>query len=309
MKTDRCSPDEDPLRLYLADIGRFPLLTKEDEISLAQQIEQGRAARAALADGTKKLPAEERDLRRVVRRADEAQTKFVQSNLRLVVAIARRYQSSGVPLLDLIQEGNFGLLRAVEKFDWRKGFKFSTYATWWIRQSIARGMGKHRHAIRVPVHVGDLVARLKATRAELTTSLGRRPTVGELAHELGISEHKVRTLSVFESSHVSLSEPIAEDGAVLGDIVEDDDALAPFDAAASALMSDAMKPVLAPLTERERRIITLRFGLDRGEPRTLEEVAAHFGLTRERIRQIEVHAMARLRDWNVGSDARDLLSA
>ncbi len=309
LKTDGRTQDEDLVKVYLADISRFPLLTKDDEIRLAQYIEQGNAAREALANGVKKMPAEERDLRRAVRRADEARLTFVQSNLRLVVAIARRYQSSGVPLLDRIQEGNFGLLHAVEKFDWRRGFKFSTYATWWIRQSIARGIGNHHRAVRVPTHVGDVVARLRAKRFEIESRLGRPPTVEELASELGISETKVRQLAIFERSAVSLFESVSEDGAMLADVLTDEAAEAPDDAAVAAMMPAAIERVLAPLTERERKIVTLRFGLDRGEPRTLEEVAAHFGLTRERIRQIEVHAMARLREWNVSPEVRDLLTA
>jgi DNA-directed RNA polymerase sigma subunit (sigma70/sigma32) len=309
LKHDRRTNDGDLVKLYLADLSRFPLLTKDDEIRLAQCIEQGRAACEALGNGMRKMPAEERDLRRAVRRADEARLTFVQSNLRLVVAIARRYQSSAVPLLDCIQEGNFGLLHAVEKFDWRKGFKFSTYATWWIRQSIARGIGNHHRAVRVPTHVGDVVARLRAKRFEIESRLGRPPTVSELATELGISEAKVHQLAIFERSAVSIFEPISEDGAVLADVIADETADAPDDAAIAALMPEAMQHVLAPLTDRERKIITLRFGLDRGEPRTLEEVAAHFGLTRERIRQIEVQAMARLREWNVGPDVRALLTA
>jgi RNA polymerase sigma factor (sigma-70 family) len=309
LNTNRRAQDEDLVRLYLADLSHFPLLTKDDEVLLAQHIEQGKAASAALGNGMRKMPAEERDLRRSVRRADEARLKFIQSNLRLVVSIARRYQSSGVPLLDLIQEGNFGLLHAVEKFDWRRGFKFSTYATWWIRQSIARGIGNHRRAVRVPVHVGDVLARLRSTRLEMESRLGREPTVAELAAEVGITEAKVRQLSLFEASPLSLFDTISEDGAKLSDVIADESAEAPDEAAVAALMPAAMERVLAPLNARERKIITLRFGLDRGEPRTLEEVAAHFGLTRERIRQIEVQAMARLREWNVSPDVRALLTA
>ena len=266
MAKDRVERDEEDLvRLYLTDIGQYPLLTKEGEVRLAQKIEGGVEAKAEMDKaGAKVTPARRRELRRAIRQGEEAERTFVQSNLRLVVSIAKKYQASGLPLLDLIQEGNLGLMHAVEKFDWRKGFKFSTYATWWIRQAITRGIANTGRTIRLPVHAGDTLA---------------------------------------------LSEPLREDGdAELGDVVEDRAAESPFERAATALLPEEISRLLAPLDQREREILKLRFGLDRGEPRTLEEVGEHFNLTRERIRQIEARAMSKLRHPSTDTGARDLLA-
>ncbi len=301
--------DEDLVRLYLTDIGQYPLLTKEDEVELAQAIEAGAEARAELEREGGLGPVRRRELRRLVRAGERAERTFVQSNLRLVVSIAKKYQASGLPLLDLVQEGNLGLMHAVEKFDWRKGFKFSTYATWWIRQAITRGIANTGRTIRLPVHAGDTLARLQKARSRLELKYGRPATVAELARDVDLPEDKVNEALRFASEPLSLSEPLREDGdAELGDVVEDRGAESPFESAATAMLPDEVLRLLAPLDEREREILKLRFGLDRGEPRTLEEVGAHFHLTRERIRQIEARAMSKLRHPSSDTGARDLLA-
>ena len=309
MAKERIERDEEDLvRLYLTDIGQYPLLTKDDEVRLAQQIEKGNAAREQLNTGKGLTPAKKRELRRGARHGDDAQQTFVQSNLRLVVSIAKKYQASGLPLLDLIQEGNLGLMHAVEKFDWRKGFKFSTYATWWIRQAITRGIANTGRTIRLPVHAGDTLARLQKARSRLELKLGRPATLWELAFEVEMPEDKVTEALRFAAEPLSLSEPLREDGdAELGDIVEDRSVESPFEVAATALLPAEIEKLLAPLDERERQILALRFGLDRGEP-TLEEVGEYFNLTRERIRQIEARAMSKLRHPSADTGARDLLA-
>ena len=302
--------EEDLVRLYLTDIGQYPLLTKDDEVRLAQAIEGGNESRLSLeAPGpTSPRPASV-SCARAIRCGEDAERTFVQSNLRLVVSIAKKYQASGLPLLDLIQEGNLGLMHAVEKFDWRKGFKFSTYATWWIRQAITRGIANTGRTIRLPVHAGDTLARLQKARARLELKLGRPATLAELSAEVEMPEDKVTEALRFAAEPLSLSEPLREDGdAELGDVVEDRSAESPFEVAATALLPEEISRLLAPLDEREREILKLRFGLDRGEPRTLEEVGEHFNLTRERIRQIEARAMSKLRHPSSDTGARDLLA-
>jgi RNA polymerase sigma factor (sigma-70 family) len=307
---DRVERDEEDLvRLYLSDIGQYPLLTKDDEVRLARAIEDGHAAREELDRGGRLPAARRRELRATIRAGERAERTFVQSNLRLVVSIAKKYQASGLPLLDLVQEGNLGLMHAVEKFDWRKGFKFSTYATWWIRQAITRGIANTGRTIRLPVHAGDTLSRLQKARGRLELSLGRAPTIAELAHEIDMPEDKVTEALLVAAEPLSLSEPLRDDGdAELGDLVEDRGAVSPFDEAALALLPDEVDRLLEPLEDRERQILTLRFGLDRGEPRTLEEVGDHFHLTRERIRQIEARAMSKLRHPSSNTGARDLLA-
>ena len=311
MAKDRIDRDEEDLvRLYLTDIGQYALLTKDDEVRLAKAIEAGKEAAEKIANTKNLNVTQKRELRKAVREGEVAERAFVQSNLRLVVSIAKKYQASGLPLLDLIQEGNLGLMHAVEKFDWRKGFKFSTYATWWIRQAITRGIANTGRTIRLPVHAGDTLARLQKARSRLELKFGRPATLAELAKEVEMPEDKVTEALRFAAEPLSLSEPLREDGdAELGDVVEDRSAEEPFEVAHSALLPEEIQRLLAPLDEREREILRLRFGLDgKGEPRTLEEVGEHFNLTRERIRQIEARAMSKLRHPSSDTGARDLLS-
>ena len=300
--------DADLVKLYLNDIGRYPLLTKGDEVRLAQAIEAGRDATAVFASGATLTPAKKRDLRSIERRAADARQTFVLSNLRLVVSIAKKYQVSGMPLVDLAQEGNLGLIHAVEKFDWRKGFKFSTYATWWIRQAISRGISNTGRTIRLPVHAGDKLTALQHAQAVLESKPKRSPTLAELGAELDLPLEKLVEVMGYRTDTLSLSQRLAHDGdAELADVVEDRSAASPFDKAALSLLPDEITRLLAPLTEREGEILRLRFGLDRGEPRTLEEVGERFNLTRERIRQIEARAMAKLRHPSSNTGASDLL--
>ncbi len=306
---DRAGDDEDLVRLYLRDIGRHPLLTKDDEVHLAKQIEEGKAARARLAAPGTITSAEKAALRRTAKRGVTAERRFVECNLRLVVSIAKRYQASGLPLLDLVQEGNLGLMHAVEKFDWRKGFKFSTYATWWIRQSITRGIANTGRTIRLPVHAGDVLVRLQKVRNRMEADLGRPPAEHELAAELEMPVEKVREAMRFATEPVSLSEPLRDEGETeLGDVVEDTGAASPFEVAAASLLPREVARLLANLEPREIEVLRLRYGLDRGEPRTLEEVGEAFGLTRERIRQIEARAISKLRHPSIEAGARDLLA-
>ena len=248
-------------------------------------------------------------MRRLVRDGDEAAETFVKANLRLVVSIAKKYQAAELPLLDLVQEGNLGLMHAVEKFDWRKGFKFSTYATWWIRQAITRGIANTGRTVRLPVHAGDLLTRVTKARGRLEGQLGRRPTVAELAADLELEEEKVTEILRHAAEPLSLSEPLREDGdAELGDVVEDRSAVSPVRRRGRGRCCPARSTRCSiALDEREREILRLRFGLDRGEPRTLDEVGEHFSLTRERIRQIEARAMSKLRHPSTDRGARELL--
>jgi RNA polymerase primary sigma factor len=293
----------DLTRRYLGELGSYPLLTAAQEAELAEAIAVGREAEERLAagptDGGDDSPLtrhERAKLLAAVRAAEDARRQFIQSNLRLVVSIAKRYQSPGMSLLDLIQEGNLGLMRAVEKFDHRKGFKFSTYATWWIRQSIGRGIADKGRTIRLPSHLMDLLSTLTRTSAGMLKSLGREPTPRELAEETGLPFEKVEAALHAAPDLVSLSAAIGEDGDhELGDLVADNTSETPFDMAAAAIERRDLLTLLDNLDDRERRVLELRFGLGDDRPQTLDEVGRQFNLTRERIRQIEAKALTKLR--------------
>ncbi len=284
----------DLTRRYLSELGSYPLLTAEQEVELAKAIELGRLADEELANGD--VPAGRRILLAEHQAAaDVARRTFIQSNLRLVVSIAKRYQGTGLTLLDLIQEGNLGLMRAVEKFDHRKGFKFSTYATWWIRQSIGRGIADKARTIRLPSHLVDTMAVLSKTSANMLKQLGREPSPAELSAETGIPEDRIRVALRAAPDLISLSASIGEDDAELGDLLADDNADAPFEAASRSLARDDLQVLLDYLNPREREILSLRFGLQGEQPLTLDEVGQMFNVTRERIRQIEAKALTKLR--------------
>jgi len=286
---------DDLVGRYLADIGQYPLLTAAEEIELAQAIEDGREAELRLAEELDLKPAVRASLRRQVRAAATAKQRFIQSNLRLVVSIAKRYQSTGLPLLDLIQEGNLGLIRAVEKFDHHKGFKFSTYATWWIRQAIGRGIADKGRTIRLPSHVVDTLSTLSKASGTLLKELGREPTAAELSELTGMPVDRVETAMQATADVISLSVGIGEDATEFGDLLPDDKAEVPFDVAAANLEKVELRNLLLTLSDREREVLELRFGLVGERPLTLDEVGRHFELTRERIRQIEAKALTKLR--------------
>ncbi|MGH9281799.1 MAG: sigma-70 family RNA polymerase sigma factor [Acidimicrobiales bacterium] len=301
--------EEDGVRLYLNDIAQHPLLTRADEAHLAGLIRAGRDAALKLDTGGEDGPAERRRLQQVVRAGEEATTRFVKSNLRLVVSIAKGYRASGLPLLDLIQEGNMGLMRAVERFDASRGFKFSTYATWWVRQAITRGIANTSRTIRLPVHAVDQLLRLRKAVTAYETAHGHGPTPAELVGAAGMPLAKVDELLPYLVDPMSLSEPRGDTGDTeLGELMVDPSAIPPDEAAFDAMLPTQVSALLARLDKREQDILCLRYGLDRGEPRTLAEVAAQFGVSRERIRHIESKAIAKLRDVS-GSGLRDLISA
>ena len=290
----------DTLAQYLARMGAYELLSAEQEVELAQLIEDGAAATKRLEAHRYRDEAEEGELRRVVVRGEEAKQAFVTANLRLVVGYARRYDNVwGIDFLDLIQEGNLGLIRAVEKFDWRRGFKFSTYATWWIRQAITRAIADKARTVRVPVHVHDTLLAVTRAQESLKARLGRNPDPGEIAEEAGVTVERVeRVLAI--SHTVSLEQPIGDDGAQLGDFIEDRDAINPVRVAEARGLTDGLRAVVEGLPEREAKIVAMRYGLDDGVPRTLEEIGEEFDLTRERIRQLERLALCRLRHPSSG---------
>ena len=288
----------DPVRMYLQEIGRVALLTPQQEVELAMQNEAGLRAVAKLsADPPSALSAEDKSiLELTVRNGEAAQRRLVEANLRLVVSIAKKYVGRGMPLLDLIQEGNLGLMRAVDKFDYRKGFKFSTYATWWIRQSVTRALADQARTIRVPVHMVETINKLAQVQRALMQDLGREPNIDEIAAEMEVAPGKVTELRQIAQDPVSLETPLGEeDDSTLGDFVEDTEAVVPVEAAAFKLLQEYVARALEDLNERERQVIIMRFGLDDGKVRTLEEVGNHFEVTRERIRQLETKALAKLR--------------
>jgi len=287
----------DPVRLYLNEIGRSPLLTAQQEVELSMQMEAGRRAEARLDDEDETLGGDDKAfLSHEIEIGETAHKQLVQSNLRLVVALARRYVGRGMALLDLIQEGNVGLMRAVERFDYRRGFKFSTYATWWIRQSISRAIADQGRTIRMPIHVLDSVNKLTRVQRELTQVHGRAPTLDELAVELGLDTRRVAELRRIALDTVSLEAPVGEgEDGTLADMVVDPEVEAPIDAASFVSLQDQLAEVLEGLGDREREVLIMRFGLADGRARTLGEVGAYFNVTRERIRQLELKALAKLR--------------
>ena len=301
--------EEDLLQLYLNDIGKYPLLTRAEEVQLGELVLAGRKASAELARlGDRVDPSRRAELEERCRVADDAARRFVRANLRLVVSIAKKYQASGVPLLDLIQEGNFGLMHAVERFDARRGFRFSTYATWWIRQTIARGIANTGRTIRLPVHAGDQLLAIRIASSTFEVRHGRPPTPTELAAAVSLSTKKIEELIPYLAEPMSLSDRMSDGEVELGDLVEDKVSVAPDQAALDAMLPAQVADLLSVLEPREREILCLRYGLDRGKPRTLEEVGECFGLTREGVRQAELKAIAKLRRRSSRA-GRDLLTA
>ena len=297
----------DPVRMYLKEIGKVPLLTAEQEVTLAKRLEAGEEASSRLSRAG--LSDEERaGLEAVVADGELAKQHLTEANLRLVVSIAKRYVNRGMALLDLVQEGNLGLIRAVEKFDYTKGFKFSTYATWWIRQAITRAIADQARTIRIPVHMVETMNKVLRVQRTMLQELGREPTVDELAAKVDLTPDKVRDIQRIAQEPVSLETPVGEeDDSSLGDFVEDPTAEAPATAAARVLLGEAITEALTELNDRERQVVKLRFGLDDGQVRTLEEVGKEFGVTRERIRQIESKTLAKLRHPTRSQRLRDYL--
>ncbi len=299
----------DPVQMYLKEIGKVPLLTAAQEVSMAKRFEAGIGAEAQIADEEIVLSAEQRaGLRAVVRDGELAKSQLIEANLRLVVSIAKRYVGRGMALLDLVQEGNLGLIRAVEKFDYSKGFKFSTYATWWIRQAITRAIADQARTIRIPVHMVETMNKVTRMQRQMLQELGREPTVEEIAAKVELTPDRVREVQRLGQEPVSLEAPVgSEEDSSLGDFVEDPNATAPATAAARALLTEAVEEALEELNERERAVVRMRFGLDDGQVRTLEEVGREFKVTRERIRQIESKTLAKLRHPTRSNRLRDYL--
>ena len=310
-KIDLSVPDgvsiEDPVRMYLKEIGKVPLLSAEEEIELAKNMEAGAVAKEKIAilksreenateEELAEIKEEIKNLQKDLDAGDEAKKRLAEANLRLVVSIAKRYVGRGMLFLDLIQEGNLGLIKAVEKFDYRKGYKFSTYATWWIRQAITRAIADQARTIRIPVHMVETINKLIRVSRQLLQELGREPSPEEIAAEMNMPVERVREILKISQEPVSLETPIGEEeDSHLGDFIQDDNVLVPADAAAFTLLKEQLEEVLGTLTEREQKVLTLRFGLEDGRARTLEEVGKEFNVTRERIRQIEAKALRKLR--------------
>ncbi len=311
---------EDPVRMYLKEIGKVPLLSAEEEIDLAQKMEEGNVAQEKIIILKKRIEESEdeaeiadlkeeiKTLQKDVDAGAEAKKRLAEANLRLVVSIAKRYVGRGMLFLDLIQEGNLGLIKAVEKFDYRKGYKFSTYATWWIRQAITRAIADQARTIRIPVHMVETITKLIRVSRPLLQELGREPSPEEIAEEMGMPVERVREILKISQEPVSLETPIGEEeDSHLGDFIKDDNVPVPADAAAFTLLKEQLEEVLGTLTEREQKVLTLRFGLEDGRARTLEEVGKEFNVTRERIRQIEAKALRKLRHPSRSRKLKDYL--
>ena len=308
---------DDPVRMYLKEIGKVNLLTPDEEVQLAQDMGAGDAAKEQMeeleqarknGEEVSITEEEEKELRRLVKRGEAAKQRLAEANLRLVVSIAKRYVGRGMLFLDLIQEGNLGLIRAVEKFDWKKGFKFSTYATWWIRQAITRAMADQARTIRVPVHMVEVINKLSRVQRQMLQDLGREPTPDELARELDMPVEKVQEVQKYGREPISLHTPLGEDGdSEFGDLIEDTDAIAPSDAVAFSLLQEQFKQVLETLSPREAGVIKMRYGLEDGQPKTLDDIGRVYGVTRERIRQIESKTMSKLRHPSRSQTLRDFL--
>ncbi len=310
---------DDPVRMYLKEIGKVSLLSADEEMDLAKAMEEGQQIKAEIEELEAKLAKKETKTNRakleklmkkmdIVEKGEEAKHKLCEANLRLVVSIAKRYVGRGMLFLDLIQEGNLGLIKAVDKFDWRKGFKFSTYATWWIRQAITRSIADQARTIRIPVHMVETINKQIRVTRQLLQEFGRDPSPEEIAAEMDIPVEKVREISKIAQEPVSLETPIGEEeDSHLGDFIPDDDVPSPADAAAFSMLREQLMEVLSSLTDREQQVLRLRFGLDDGRARTLEEVGQQFNVTRERIRQIEAKALRKLRHPNRSKRLRDYL--
>jgi RNA polymerase primary sigma factor len=306
----------DPVRMYLKEIGRVPLLSAAEEVALAKRIEAGSIASEKLADlsALRELDtlefSERRRLERSARDGEQAKSELIQANLRLVVSIAKRYVGRGMLFLDLIQEGNLGLMRAVEKFDYTKGFKFSTYATWWIRQAITRAIADQARTIRIPVHMVESINKVHRVQRQMLQELEREPTIEELAEKVGMTSARVREILRIAQDTMSLDSPVGEeDDSNLADFIEDAQAEAPAEIAARMMLNSAVLEALGELNEREQQVVRLRFGLEDGQARTLEEVGKEFGVTRERIRQIESKTLAKLRHPHRSQKLRDYLDS
>ena len=322
-KIDLSVPDgvsiEDPVRMYLKEIGKVPLLSAEEEIELAKNMEAGAVAKEKIAilksreenateEELAEIKEEIKNLQKDLDAGDEAKKRLAEANLRLVVSIAKRYVGRGMLFLDLIQEGNLGLIKAVEKFDYRKGYKFSTYATWWIRQAITRAIADQARTIRIPVHMVETINKLIRVSRQLLQELGREPSPEEIAKEMSMPVDRVREILKISQEPVSLETPIGEEeDSHLGDFIKDDNVPVPADAAAFTLLKEQLEEVLGTLTEREQKVLTLRFGLEDGRARTLEEVGKEFNVTRERIRQIEAKALRKLRHPSRSRKLKDYL--
>jgi RNA polymerase primary sigma factor len=299
----------DPVKDYLKQIGKVPLLNAEQEVELAKRIEAGLFAEEKLADGVRALPPDVRgDLEWIAEDGRRAKNHLLEANLRLVVSLAKRYTGRGMLFLDLIQEGNLGLIRAVEKFDYTKGYKFSTYATWWIRQAITRAMADQARTIRIPVHMVEVINKLARVQRQMLQDLGREPTPEELAAELDMTPEKVIEVQKYGREPISLHTPLGEDGdSEFGDLIEDSEAIQPGEAVSFTLLQEQLHSVLDTLSEREAGVVSMRFGLTDGQPKTLDEIGKVYGVTRERIRQIESKTMSKLRHPSRSQVLRDYL--